>query len=415
LVQGKDCYVEDASGKKYLDFMSGTYNVALGHQNEEIIASMREQLDNIVTYSSEFAYIPTVLLAQKLLEKLPAKYAKMSLQCNGTDAVEAAFMIVRQISGKRCIISEWLSFHGSSSETLCSGGFIGNGHPPNVIGHMHVFPCYCYRCPFSKDEYPECNLGCAHFLEKTIESAGANQIAAVLVEPILGSIVNDPPTEYLKALKEICQKHSIFLIADEVLTGFGRTGKLFCFEHSGILPDIIIAGKALTSGYAPLSATIISGEIAEFYENKPFEYGLTYGGNPLSCSAALATLKYFDEHNVIENAKEIGLYLKERLLEMQSDHPCIGQIRGRGSLIGIELVRNRSTKQPFTDNFVSREDVGAYLVRTEALKRGLIVDKGLSDNVILAPPLIVTREECDIALGILDNVLTTVDSQIKTV
>jgi len=409
---GKGCYLEDITGEKYLDFISGEYNVALGHQNGEILASMCEQITKMVSYSLQFAYVPQALLGQRLLEKLP-QYGKVSFQCNGTDAVELAAMIVRQVSERKCIISQWLSYHGSSREAFCIGGWAGDRHRFDVASHVHVPPCYCYRCFCSKLSYPECSLECAHFLENTVKWAGANQIAAVIIEPMLGSVVNDPPIEYLKFIEELCQRHNILFVLDEIMTGLGRTGKMFCLEHSNILPDMLLLGKSLTSGYAPLSAAVLSKEIAAFYENVPLEYGLTYGGNPLSCATALATLKCLENHKIVENAEKLGIYLKKRLQEMQIGHPCVGEVRGRGLLLAIELVKDRKTRSPFTTGTGDTRNIGARSLRRMAREKRLIVGKGSYDNVLLCPPLTITKKECDVALDTLGEILSEVDNQVK--
>jgi taurine---2-oxoglutarate transaminase len=395
IVGGRGCYVEDSTGKEYLDFMSAMYTANLGHRNTEVISSMSKQLRETGTFSSEFAYPSRSLLAKKLIKMLPSKYEKVSFQSNGTDALEAAIMMARQVTGRNGIVSQLLSYHGSSSETFTSADWPTNSHPPNVAGYVYCFPPYHYRCPFCKTK-KSCDLDCAKSLGELIEWSGPERIAAVVIEPILGSVVNELAIDYMKILAEICRKHDILLIADEVLTGFGRTGKMFGFEHAGIEPDIIAVGKGLTSGYAPLSATIVNHRISEFYKNRTFEFGFTLGGHPVACSAALATIDYYEKHDILQRVRHIGSYLHKELEALKERQQCIAEVRGAGLLFGIE----------YGDGAID-----PHHVKQEAFERGLIVDKGIFAINMLAPPFIVEKKEIDHAVDVLEQALTPASSR----
>jgi hypothetical protein len=391
IVSGHGSYLRDSKGKNFLDFTSALFTANLGHGNRAIIEPMVKALHEVGTFSSDFVYSSRAALAKKLIQILPDGYGKVSFQSNGTDAVEAAIMIARQVTGKNGIVGQYLSYHGSSSETFSSADWPSSSHPPNIAGYIYCFPPYHLRCPFCR-ERKQCDLECAQSLKDAIEYSGPERIAAVILEPIMGGLVNELVAEYLRLVEEICRKYEILLIVDEVLTGFGRTGKMFCFEHANIKPDIITLGKALTSGYAPLSATILTKRISDFYENHSFEFGFTLGGHPVACSAALATIRYFDAHDVLGKSKHSADYMRKRLEELRDEHDCIAEVRGEGLLFCLE----------FREGAVS-----ARWTKDEALKKRLIVEKGIFEINILAPPLTANTTEIDSAIEVLDGLFRT--------
>lgn len=420
IVKGEGAYVEDIHGKRYLDAASGVQAVILGYGNRHVIESMKKQLDELtfgcLIYS---ASIPTIRLAKKLSEVAPKGLEKVFFADSGSEAVETAIKMARQYHSqtgnptKFKTISRWLSYHGATLGALSATGRTVHRLPfePNLLRFPHVPPPYCYRCPFGK-EYPDCDLECARFVEKTIRLEGADSVSSFIAEPIIGTtgagIV--PPDEYFPMIREICTEHNVLLILDEVLTGF-RSGKMFAAEHWRLVPDILVGGKGVSGGYAPLSFSLTKPSVWEAFRGEKrhyFAHGHTYGGNALSCAAALACIEVMERENLLERSLTLGEYLREQLRSL--DHKIIGDVRGKGMMAGIELVKDKKTKKAFTE-----ENVGPKTAQT-ALEKGVIMfglktpcPGVISDLLWMTPPLTVTKDQIDTIIEVVDQSISEVE------
>jgi adenosylmethionine-8-amino-7-oxononanoate aminotransferase len=403
----------DIQGKRYLDAISGIYVVSVGHNNRRVIEAIKEQLDVLAFSPPMHGTNPlAVQLANLLAELAPGDLSTVKFQCGGAEVVEAAIKLARQYHkltgspGKYKIISRYQSWHGSTLAALSASGLKSRKtvNEPLAPGFVHVFPPTCYRCPFGKN-YPSCDLTCATLIEDVIAMEDPATVAAVLVEPIghTGGVI-DPPEEYLPILREICDRNNILLIFDEIITGIGRTGRMFAAETFGVTPDVICIAKGLSSGYAPLSAMICRQNIAEAFwgpisENPGFVEGHTFEGNPVSCAAGIAVLREIVERDLLQNARTQGDRLRLRFEDLARKYPQIGDVRGKGLFQAVEFVRDRTTKARFPD----RTGFGVRVGR-RALADGLLC-RFDPHWIAFGPPLVVTGEEIDDMVAILDRSL----------
>ena len=352
----------DVSGKKYLDALAGIYVAALGHSNKRVIDAVKRQMDVLnVSPPVHGTNSMSIRLANKLAEIAPGDLNAVKLCSGGSESTETAIAIARQYhklrgnATKYKIISRYHSWHGSTLAALSASGVTARkiGTEPMAAGFVHVFPPTCYRCPFGKS-YPSCDITCATLIEDVIEQEGPETVAAIVVEPIgnTGGIV-DPPEEYLPLLRQMCDKYDVLLIFDEVITGIGRTGHMFAAETFGVVPDILYTGKALAAGYAQIMAVLMRQHVADVFwgdlkENPGLVAGHTYEGNPTACAAALATLAEIEDRDLCANSRRIGQRLRQAMEGLRK-HGIIGDIRGRGLLLGMEFVKNAETKERFSE------------------------------------------------------------------
>ncbi|MBI3610957.1 MAG: aspartate aminotransferase family protein [Nitrospirae bacterium] len=414
VTRGEGPYIFNERGKRFINGMSSLWNLAIGHGREELVEAATEQMRKLA-YASCFRQVhpKAIELAGKLVEITSGNFEHVFLSSNGSDAVEAALMMTRQYHrqspdmkdhSRYKIISLRGSYHGVSYGAISTAGLESNKAKfgPLNPGFVQIEPPYCYRCPYGKSGYPECGLECAAALEKTIESEGPQTVAAFIMEPIMGVLgIIEPPEEYYNRVGEICRRHGLLFIVDEVTTGFGRTGKLFISEDWGIKPDILCLGKAISSGYLPLAATLATDEIYQRFdgEGNQFAYGSTASGHPVCAAVGLKNIDIIINEKIPENAARVGAYLKSRLKDMISRRKIIGDVRGRGLMIGIELVKDREQKVP-----LDKKDTFNIVVDTAIL--GLLVY--CSDNVLgLFPPLIIDKDIADKIVEILDRSLET--------
>ena len=403
-------YLYNARGKKFLDINSCTWNFALGAGREEIITAIDRQLHELPFASSWAMSHPRAIeLAARLVEITSGNYTRALLGSNGSEAVEAALKMARQYHrqspdpadrGRYKIISLRGSYHG-----LGYGAVSAAGKPeyeekfgPLIPGYIQIGPPYCYRCPYQQSGYPECGVACAKALEEKILSEGPENVAAFIFEPILGEAnVIVPPPEYYPLVGEICRRYGVLLIADEVTTGFGRAGKLFYSQDWAVQPDILILGKIISGGYLPLSATLTSEPVFERFlgKDQQFLHGSTHSGHPVCAAAGLAAIDIILGENLPENSAKVGAYMKAGLERLQSKYPFIGEVRGQGLMIGVELVKNRETKQPFTADEL-------FEVTYDLVERGLLVSL---DTLRLFPPLTIDETTADQVLKIIDQSL----------
>lgn len=401
--EGHGCRLVDVEGQQYLDFMAGVAVCSLGHSHPAYRAAIERQIEK-VTVGSFTTEIRAALL--RLIASLtPAGLTKIQLYSGGAEAVEAALRLAKSYTKKFEILGFWGGFHGKTGGVM---GLIGDPfkklwgvlHPG-----LHLAPyADCYRCPF-KMNYPPCGLYCLEFVRKVIRNSTAGSLAAIIVETMQGTAGNViPPPEFLPGLVEIARENDALLIADEMITGFGRTGTMFGCNHTGILPDIMTIGKGMGNGF-PISGLVSTEEITISRPfSKPSSSSSSYGGNPLACAAALATIRTIVEESLVENARKVGDYLIEGLYRLQAKYDFIGDVRGRGLLIGVELVKDRKTRAPL-DLDVTKQ------IFLETLKRGM-VSMNYKPNFRINPPLILSKEEAEEGLGILDEVFKFVAENI---
>jgi 4-aminobutyrate aminotransferase / (S)-3-amino-2-methylpropionate transaminase / 5-aminovalerate transaminase len=394
---GKGVEVTDVDGNKFIDFTSGVLVTNVGHSHPKHVEAIQEAASKLMN-CYDFPTANRVNLAKKLVEKTPENLNKAFMLTTGSEATEAAMRISKRYKGKHEIISFYGAFHGRTPGAMSVGGKRSGKSKfgPMLPGAVIVPYPYCYRCPFKKD--PEtCGLFCLDFMETALNSQSTGDVAALIIEPYQGAGgFIFPPDGYLKRLEEWCKDNDIIFILDEVQSSFGRTGKLFSAEWEDLKPNMMCLGKGLGSG-VPTSALLAESVIMDSLS--PGEMSSTTGGNPLSCAAALAVLDIMEEENLPENARRIGEIIKVRLDEISENSKYIGDVRGRGLVMGIEFVEDKKTKEPSpkkTLEFINR-----------CSQKGLLVGRvGMFGNVIrVAPPLVINEEEADEALNIIEAVM----------
>jgi 4-aminobutyrate aminotransferase len=394
--------ITDIEGKNYIDCFSGIAVVNAGHSNEKVIKAAKVQMDKLVHCCSYIYYSqPTADLAEKLAQITPGRLQKSFFGNGGAEAVEGTLRLAKQYTGRKEFVALQASFHGRSYATLSVSGMNARkkGGGPYMAGCTFLPAPYCYRCFFGL-EYPKCNLRCARALEDIIRFNTYDDVAAFIAEPILGEGgIIIPPDDYFLEIEKILKRHKILFLVDEVQTGFCRTGKMFGIEHYGVEPDMMVMAKGIADGF-PLSALIAKEEIADSF--RPGDHLSTFGGNPVSCAAALANIEFIVEQNLAKGAVEKGDFLKTRLESLKAKHEMIGEVRGRGLMIGIELVRDRASKEP-----ASRE---GKRIQEVCLEHGLLIGLGgIYDNVLrILPPLVMLKEQMEEVVKILELVFSKI-------
>lgn len=405
-------YMYDVDGKEYLEFASDQVCCNIGKTNPRVIQAMKDQLDKISYAGSSHATEAKGDLAERLIQKLPAGFGKVLFTNAGADANENAVKIARMYTGRQKVISCYRSYHGC---TAGAAALTGDNRrwpvEPSVPGCIKAFDHSCYHCPFHKDP-DHCDVECAGHIEDIIRWEAPSNVAAVVVESVTGANgMIPPPRDYMKRLRAICDKYGVLLICDEVMSGFGRTGKFFAFEHFGAVPDMVTMAKGLTSGYIPLGAVAVKQEIADYFNDHVLKTGLTYSGHVLGCATGNAVIQEMDDQNMVENSRVMGEYLKSRELELQKKHPCVGDVRGLGLMTGMELVYNRETREsihPLPDGTDPIHELEQFM-----LDRGIMIGIKSPALICLCPSLIVTKEQIDTVIGALDEGLTLVDRYVK--
>jgi len=410
-VRGEGCYLFTADGKKLLDAAGCAAVVSIGHGVASIGRAMAEQASRLAfAHTSQFHTEVAEKLATRLRALAPAGFcdrARVFFTSGGSEAMETALKLCRQYFlehgelQRMRFVSRWQSYHGSTLGALSVSGNIRRRTPytPLLNEWGHIAPCYCYRCPLGLT-YPSCSVACADELEKLIASVGRETVAAFVVEPVVGATLGAvvPPEGYLQRIAEICRRYDILLVADEVMTGMGRTGKSFAVEHWNVVPDMIVTGKGIASGYAPLGAVLVAGHVAEAIArgSGAFEHGFTYSAHPVAATAGLAVLDYIEQQRLFERVAPAAKELF-RALERLKRSPIVGDIRGRGLLLGIEFVKDQATREPFP-----REANVAERVRQAAWDEGITTypiqgceDGRSGDHILLAPPFILSTGEIE--------------------
>jgi taurine---2-oxoglutarate transaminase len=400
----------DYDGKRYLDFASQLVNVSIGHQHPKVIAAIKEQADRLCTIGPPMASESRSRLGRLLAEVTPGDLTMSFFTNGGAEANENAIKLARWYTGRHKVIARYRSYHGATG-----GAITLTGDPrrwpaePGLPGIVRMFDPYTYRCPAGHpDPCPVCT-GAPH-LEEILQYEGPDTVAAVILETITGTNgIIVPPDGYLQSIRETCDRHGILLITDEVMAGFGRTGRWFGVDNWDVVPDILTVAKGINSGYVPLGAMIVREPIARWVRDKYFAGGLTYSGHPLACASAVASIEAFREEGIVEQAAASGELFRDRLAALQDGHPSIGEVRGLGCFWGLELVRSRETREPLVP-FNATGEAAAPIMRVAkaALDRGLYLM--VHWNVVMVcPPLTITPDELDEGVAILDEVLAIAD------
>ena len=401
IVEGKGVKVVDSEGKTWLDVKGGYLCVNIGYGRTEIADAAYEQMVKTAHFPSGSTSVPTVKLVQKLADLTPGNLSRAFPVSGGSEANETALKIVRAYhrrrgeSGRYKIISRHGSYHGTTGAAVWLGGHPASPRSdfePAYPGMVYAPQPLPYRCERGGQTPSECAVRCAQAIEDLILFHKPETVAAVIAEPIavpFGAAV--PGDEYWPMLREICDRYGVLLIADEVITGFGRTGKMFAVEHWDVVPDIMTVAKGIVSSYLPIAATVATKEVADHFggEDNYFRHVLTFGGHPAAAAAALKNIEIMENENMVENSRVVGAYLKEQLEALMETHPIIGDVRGLGMMVAVELVSDRDTKAKFP-----KEVKLASRLNEKFRKNGLIMR---TDNEILsiAPPLCLTRDEAD--------------------
>lgn len=392
---GEGAWFWDHDGRRYLDFASQSVSLNVGHQHPRVVAAIRGQAERLCTIGPGFAEESRGTLARLLAEVTSGDLVRTFFVNDGAEANEAAIKLARWYTGRPKIVARYRSYHGATAGALSLTGDSRRwAGEPGIPGVVRILDPYEYRCPAGHpDPCPVCS-GAPH-LEEILAHENPETVAAVVLETVTGANGVFVPSEgYLRSIREVCDRHGILLVLDEVMAGFGRTGRWFACEHWEVVPDVLTLAKGLTSGYVPLGAMVISEALSKWIWDRPFTTGVTTSGHPLACAAGVACVETLRNERLVENAAALGEELGAGLRDLAARHGCIGDVRGLGLLWGVELVRDRQTKEPLQAKSLARA----------ALGRGLYLYA--RENVLLvAPPLVTSREELAEGLGLLDEVL----------
>jgi adenosylmethionine-8-amino-7-oxononanoate aminotransferase len=407
--RGEGCWIIDQAGRRYLDASGQAAVVNIGHGVAEIGRAMAEQSSQLAfAHTTQFRSDPAEKLARRLLALAPPNFrsgGRVYFTSGGSEGTETAIKLARQFhleSGQPSryrVVSRRQSYHGSTLGAMTVSGNVARRAPyqPLLAEWGHIAPCFCYHCPFNKN-FPDCAIACANDLDNFLDANDAASVSAFIFEPVVGATLGAavPPDGYAQRIAEICRNRGILLIADEIMSGMGRTGRPFAIQHWNIEPDIILVGKGIASGYAPLGAVLVAPRVVEAFERGSgvFQHGFTYQAHPVATAAGNAVLDYIESCNLFDCVQPAAEILRAELSSLAS-HPNVGEIRGLGLLLGIEFVKNKSTREPFPN-----EDNVAERIRQAALDESVLtyptqgcVDGINGDHILLAPPFIISREE----------------------
>jgi len=395
---GHGVTLTDVDGNKYIDFSSGIYVTNLGHCHPKVVEYIQKNTARLMN-CHDFTTEVKVQFLEKLASLTPGNLNGIQMYCAGCESVEAAMRAARAYTKKYEFFSFYGDFHGKTMAAVSLTQVADFTSGPRAVGY-HLAPgAHCYHCAFDKI-YPDCKLFCVDALEKQIKLEGTGNIAGIVLEPIQGwngSIVY--PDDYLPALRKLCNKLGIFLIVDEVLTCCARTGKMWCVDHYAVIPDVIIMGKGLANGF-PCTAFAVKEEYTEVMDK--ISASTSYGGNPMAAAAGLASLEVIEEENIVEKSAKLGDFIMKKLTKMKDEHKIIGEVRGKGCLLGMELVKDRNTKEPFIE--------AGKRVYQVAFSRGLAWIPA-NQNLRMSPPLIMEEEIAEKALEIIDESITIVEKE----
>ncbi|MGX5695224.1 aminotransferase class III-fold pyridoxal phosphate-dependent enzyme [Agromyces soli] len=399
IASGRGCRVWDHAGTEYLDFSSQLVNVNLGHQHPAVVSAIREQAELLTTVAPATVNLARGEAAKRIVAHAPEGFRRVFFTNGGADANENAIRLARLATGRDKILSSYRSYHGNTGAAIVSTGDWRRIPNEFARGHVHFFGPYLYRSEFWATSPEEEGERALHHLRRVIESEGPQSIAAVLLETVPGTAgVLVPPPGYLAGVRELCDRHGILLILDEVMAGFGRTGRWFAFDGYDVRPDLITFAKGVNSGYVPAGGVVIDEPIAELFDERVFPGGLTYSGHPLAMASIVATLDAMESEGIVDNARDVGeTRIGPALAELAERHAVIGEVRGEGVFWAMELVADRGTREPLPAAAMGR-------IKAALVERGLL--PFVQDNRIhVVPPCVVTAEEVDEAMAIYGEVL----------
>ena len=412
-VRGSGSHVVDTEGRRFLDFGSQLVFTNLGHQHQRIVTAIKEQADRLCTIGPGYASDVRGEAARLIIEVAPEGLGHVLFTTGGTEAIEHAVRMARLHTGRPKVLAAYRSYHGSTTTSIhLTGDPRRWASDTGAAGAVHFFGPFLYRSAFgSSTPEEECERALAH-LEQVILLEGPSTIAALVLEPVTGSSgVVVPPAGYLRGVRELCTRHGIVFIADEVLVGFGRTGAWFGVDHDGVAPDLLVFAKGVNSGYVPLGGVLVGEPIYETFVQRPYPAGMTYSGHPLACAAAVGAIGAMHEEGTVAAAARLGTdILGPGLSKLAQNHPCIGDVRGIGGLWTLELVRDRTTKEPLVPvgaTGAGNAPMAAFI--TACLGRGL-VPLALGNRIHVAPPLNITDDDAATGMAILDRALAEADA-----
>ncbi|OGO38434.1 MAG: hypothetical protein A2W35_13795 [Chloroflexi bacterium RBG_16_57_11] len=400
MVRAEGIYFWDATSKRYIDFSSQLMNVNIGHQHPKVVRAIQEQAAQLCFAHPGMATEPRGLLGQKIAAVAPGDLNKTFFCLGGAEANENAIKMARMFTGRFKVMSRYRSYHGATHGAIAlTGDYRRLPVEPAMPGVVHFLDPYCYRCPFGWT-VDTCHRECISHVEEIISYEGPQNIAAIFMEGVTGSNgLLVPPDDYWPRIRQICDKHGILLVSDEVMSGWGRTGQWFAVDHWEVVPDMITTAKGLTSGYVPLGAVIVSEAIAKYFEDKMLWCGLTYSGHPLACAAGVATLEVYEEDGLIENAARVGRTLGQRLEQIKARHPSVGDVRSIGLFSALEIVKDKASKapiDPLTEVFKFLKENGLFTF--------------VFHNILfVVPPLCITEAQLDEGLAIVERALEITD------
>lgn len=413
VTKAEGIYFWDSDGKKYYDMSSQLVNLNIGYGNKKVIEAIKAQAEKLAYISPAYAIDVRSELAEKVIEVAPDNMGKVFFTLGGAEANENAIKIAKMYTGRTKIFSRYRSYHGATY-----GAANLTGEPrrytcePGIPGFVKFFDPYIYRAGINFESEEAAGKYFVDKLREQIVYEGPESVAAIFMETVTGSNgIIIPPKGYMQGVREICDEFGIVMVCDEVMAGWGRTGEWFAVNNFGVKPDIITFAKGITCGYVPLGGTIVSKEIAAYFDTKLLSCGLTYSAHPISCAAGVATLEVYKEEKLIENSKKMGVVLGKELEALKAKHACVGDVRYIGLFAAVELVKNKDTREALVPYGKDPEKIMGKIV-------GMLKQKGFStysheNMVLVAPPLIITEQEIKEAMAIMDEVLTYVDTLVK--
>jgi taurine--2-oxoglutarate transaminase len=412
IASARGSYFTDYDGNRYLDFASQLVNVNIGHQHPKLVAAIQEQASKLCTLAPGFAVEARSEAARRIAELAPAALGKVFFTNGGAEANENAIRMARLHTGRQKVLAAYRSYHGATA-----GAISVTGDPrrwpsePAVPGAVHYWGPYLYRSAFhATSQAEECERALAH-LADTITFEGSDTIAAIILETVVGTNgVLVPPDGYLAGVRQLCDEHGIVLIADEVMAGFGRCGEWFALDYWRVVPDLITFAKGVNSGYVPLGGVIISEEIAHTFDERPYPGGLTYSGHPLACASAVASIDILRQEGIIEHARQVGKdVIGPELVKLAERHPSVGEVRGLGVMWALELVRDRSTRQPLVPFNAMGADAAPMVEFSAACRRQGLWPFTHFNRTHITPPCTITEHEAYEGISILDSALAVAD------
>lgn len=409
---GEGAWFWDAEGNRYLDLASQLVNLNLGHQHPRMVAAIKAQAEVLCTVAPPFANDVRTEAARLIVEHAPVGLDRVFFTNGGADANENAVRMARLHTGRQKVLAAYRSYHGATSAAITLTGEPRRwASEPGVPGVVHFFGPYTYRSAFGAlTDAEECARALDH-LAQVIQMEGGHTIAAVILESVVGTNgVLVPPEGYLAGVRELCDRHGILLVADEVMVGFGRVGEWFAVDRWGVAPDLLTFAKGVNSGYVPLGGVLISGDVASTFARTPYPGGLTYSGHPLACAAAVESISIFESDDLVRRARRLGEeVLRPTLLDIASRHPSVGEIRGLGCFFAVELVRDRSSREPLVPFNAAGADAAPMVELMGACKERGVWPFSHFNRLHLAPPLVISEEDLRGGLAAIDEALTVAD------